>query len=176
MTDTPVTVAYEGDLAIVTVDNPPVNALRHAVRQGLWDAADEIDASDAKAVVLVCAGRTFIAGADIREFDMAPKAPALTQAVDRIERSVKPWVAAIHGTALGGGLEVALGCHYRVAAPAAKMGLPEVHLGIIPGAGGTQRLPRIIGASEAAHMVTTGTPIPASRAKENGLVSEIVDG
>lgn len=176
MTDAPVTVAYDGDLAIVTVDNPPVNALRHAVRQGLWGAADEIDASDAKAVVLVCAGRTFIAGADIREFDMAPREPALTRAVDRIERSLKPWVAAIHGTALGGGLEVALGCHYRVAAPTAKMGLPEVHLGIIPGAGGTQRLPRIVGASEAAQMVTTGAPILANRAKENGLISEIVEG
>lgn len=174
--DTPVTVAFDGDLAIVTVDNPPVNALRHAVRQGLWDAADQIDASDAKAAVLVCAGRTFIAGADIREFDMAPKAPALTKAVDRIERSTKPWVAAIHGTALGGGLEVALGCHYRVAAPGAKMGVPEVHLGIIPGAGGTQRLPRIIGASESANMVTTGAPIQAKRAKENGLVSEIIEG
>ena len=174
--DTPVTVAYDGDLAIVTVDNPPVNALRHAVRQGLWDAADEIDASAAKAAVLICAGRTFIAGADIREFDMAPMPPGLTQVVDRIENGVKPWVAAIHGTALGGGLEVALGCHYRVAAPTGKMGVPEVHLGIIPGAGGTQRLPRIMGAAAAAQMVTTGVPIGAAEALDAGLISEIIEG
>ena len=176
MSDTPVTVAYEGDLAIVTVDNPPVNALRQAVRQGLWDAVDEIDASDARAAVLVCAGRTFIAGADIREFDMKPMGPVLTHAVDHIEQAQKPWVAAIHGTALGGGLEVALGCHYRVAAPTGKMGLPEVHLGIIPGAGGTQRMPRIIGAKESVAIITAGVPISAQRALENGLISEIVEG
>lgn len=176
MSDTPVTVAYNDDLAIVTVENPPVNALRQAVRQGLVDAVNAINASDAKAAVLICAGRTFIAGADIREFDMAPMAPDLTSVVGTIEMSIKPWVAAIHGTALGGGLEVALGCHYRVAVPSAKMGLPEVHLGIIPGAGGTQRLPRVTGAAQAVKMITSGAPIPASTALEVGLIEQVIDG
>ncbi|MEM7546401.1 MAG: FAD-dependent oxidoreductase [Pseudomonadota bacterium] len=174
--DLPVTVTRDGDLAIITVDNPPVNALRQAVRQGLVDAVAEVDKSDAKAAVLICAGRTFIAGADIREFDMAPMAPDLTSVVGIIEMCTKPWVAAIHGTALGGGLEVALGCHYRVAAPAGKMGLPEVHLGIIPGAGGTQRLPRVTGAAEAVQMITTGAPIPATKALDIGLIETIIEG
>lgn len=176
MSDTPVTVTFDGDLAIVTVDNPPVNALRQAVRQGLVDAVAAVDQSDAKAAVLICAGRTFIAGADIREFDMAPMAPDLTSVVGIIEMCTKPWVAAIHGTALGGGLEIALGCHYRVAAPTGKMGLPEVHLGIIPGAGGTQRLPRVTGAAEAVQMITSGAPIPAAKALEIGLIEQIIDG
>ena len=176
MSDTPVTVAYEGDIAVVTVDNPPVNALRQAVRQGLLDAVEAIKASDAKAAILVCAGRTFIAGADIREFDKGPFTPALTDVVNAIESNPKPWIAAIHGTALGGGLEVALGCHHRVAAPTGKMGLPEVHLGLLPGAGGTQRLPRLTGAAEAVKMVTSGAPVGAAKALELGLISEIVEG
>ncbi len=176
MTDQPVTVAFEGELALVTVDNPPVNALRLAVRQGLMAAVGEIEASKAKAAVLLCAGRTFIAGADIREFDMAPTEPHLGDVVGAIEMSSKPWVAAIHGTALGGGLEVALGCHWRVAAPGGKMGLPEVHLGILPGAGGTQRLPRIVGARAAVEMITSGAPVSAQKAKEMGLIAEIVEG
>lgn len=176
MTDRPVTFAREGDLMLVTVDNPPVNALRLAVRQGLMEALAALEASDAKAAVLLCAGRTFIAGADIREFDMAPTGPHLGEVVDAIEACPKPWVAAIHGTALGGGLEVALGCHWRVAAPAAKMGLPEVHLGILPGAGGTQRLPRVVGAKAAVEMITTGNPVSAAAAKAMGLVAEIVEG
>ncbi|MEM8754521.1 MAG: enoyl-CoA hydratase-related protein, partial [Pseudomonadota bacterium] len=166
--DQPVTVSYEGELALVTVDNPPVNALRQAVRQGLWDAVDEIDGSEAKAAVLLCAGRTFIAGADIREFDGGPLEPDLTSVVNKIETCTKPWVAAIHGTALGGGLEVALGCRHRVADPKAKVGLPEVHLGILPGAGGTQRTPRLTGAAEAVKLVTSGAPIGAAKALEIG--------
>ncbi len=175
-TTSPVTVSFDGHIAIVTVDNPPVNALRQSVRAGLVDAVKAVDASDAKVAVLICAGRTFIAGADIREFDMAPMGPDLTSVVGIIEMCTKPWVAAIHGTALGGGLEVALGCHYRVAAPAGKMGLPEVHLGIIPGAGGTQRLPRVVGAAEAVKMITSGTPVPAKKALEIGLIEEVIEG
>ncbi|MFV0473877.1 MAG: 3-hydroxyacyl-CoA dehydrogenase NAD-binding domain-containing protein [Pikeienuella sp.] len=176
MSDNPVSVAFEGDLAIVTVDNPPVNALRQAVRAGLAAAVAEVDKSDAVAAVLICAGRTFIAGADIREFDQAPTGPDLTSVIGEIEMCSKPWIAAIHGTALGGGLEVALGCHYRVAVPSAKMGLPEVHLGILPGAGGTQRLPRIVGAKAAVEMITAGAPIPAAKARAMGLVAEIIEG
>ncbi|MFN3263141.1 MAG: 3-hydroxyacyl-CoA dehydrogenase NAD-binding domain-containing protein [Pikeienuella sp.] len=176
MTDTPVTVAFDGDLALVTVDNPPVNALRQAVRVGLVNAVKAVEESPAKAAVLLCAGRTFIAGADIREFDMGPLLPHLTDVVGTIEMCSKPWIAAIHGTALGGGLEVALGCHYRVASPSAKMGLPEVHLGILPGAGGTQRLPRIVGAEAAVEMITTGAPVSAAKAKAMGLLAAVVEG
>ena len=171
-----VSVAYEGEIAIVSVSNPPVNALSHAVRAGLCDAVEEVEASSAHAAVLICVGRTFIAGADIREFDQAPKEPGLTETINAIEQCTKPWVAAIHGTALGGGLEVALGCHYRVAKTSAKLGLPEVHLGIIPGAGGTQRLPRIIGAAEAVRMISTGKPVSATKAHEMGLVHEVTEG
>ena len=174
MSDTPVTIAYEGEIAIVTVDNPPVNALNQAVRIGLVDAVKEIEASDAKAVVLACAGRTFIAGADIKEFDGPRLEPYLTEVIVAIEMCSKPWVAAIHGTALGGGFEVSLGCHYRVAIASAKIGLPEVHLGVLPGAGGTQRLPRIIGLEPAAEVITKGAPVPAPKAAEMGIL-EIVD-
>lgn len=171
-----VSVSYEGEIAIVSILNPPVNALSHAVRAGLCDAVQEVEASSAHAAVLICIGRTFIAGADIREFDQAPKEPGLTETINAIESCSKPWIAAIHGTALGGGLEVALGCHYRVAKTAAKLGLPEVHLGIIPGAGGTQRLPRIVGAGEAVRMISTGQPVTAAKALEMGLVHEVTDG
>lgn len=175
MSDSPVTVAIEGELAIVTVANPPVNALSQAVRQGLADAVNEVEGSDAAAAVLICDGRTFIAGADIREFDMGPLEPNLTEVIGAIEMCEKPWVAAIHGTALGGGLEVALGCHYRVALSSAKMGLPEVHLGILPGAGGTQRLPRIVGAEAAVKMITSGAPVSAGEARKMGLLAEVFE-
>ncbi|MGB0506506.1 MAG: 3-hydroxyacyl-CoA dehydrogenase NAD-binding domain-containing protein [Pikeienuella sp.] len=170
-----VSVTYEGDVAIVTVTNPPVNALSQAVRQGIHEAVAEVDASDAGAAVLICDGRTFIAGADIREFDKPPMDPDLNTMINAIEGATKTWVAAIHGTALGGGLEAALGCHIRVAAPTAKMGLPEVHLGILPGAGGTQRLPRVVGAAEAVSMITSGAPIGAAKAAEIGLVDEVAE-
>jgi 3-hydroxyacyl-CoA dehydrogenase len=172
-----VSIGRHGDVAVVTVNNPPVNALSQALRQGLWDAVEALDADPAvSAVVLSCAGRTFIAGADISEFGKPPEPPHLSDLVARIEGSVKPWVAAIHGSALGGGLEVALGCRFRVATAAASVGLPEVRLGIVPGAGGTVRLPRLTNLATALDMITTGAPIAAEKALDAGLVDAIVEG
>ena len=156
-----VRVEFRDDLAIATVDNPPVNALSQAVRAGLLDAVDRAERAGSKAVVLHCAGRTFIAGADIREFGKPAKDPWLPEVIDRIEAFERPVVAAIHGTALGGGLELALGCHYRIAVPSARVGFPEVLLGLIPGAGGTQRLPRLVGAEHALDMMISGKPVNA---------------
>ncbi|MCT7666847.1 3-hydroxyacyl-CoA dehydrogenase NAD-binding domain-containing protein [Shinella kummerowiae] len=172
-----VTIAREGSIAVVTVDNPPVNALSQALRQGLLEAVTELDAdATVKAVVLICAGRTFIAGADVNEFGKPPQPPHLPDVVAHIEAAKKPWVAAIHGSALGGGLEVALGCAYRVALASASLGLPEVKLGIIPGAGGTVRLPRLIGPAAAVDLVTSGSPVSAKKAEGLGLVDALVDG
>lgn len=172
-----VQLSKRGRIGLIEVDNPPVNALSQAVRQGLQDAVNRVQTDpELVAAVLACKGRTFIAGADIREFDKPHAPPFLPALIQAFEDSEKPIVAAIHGTALGGGLEVALGCHYRVAAPGAKCGLPEVKLGLLPGAGGTQRLPRLIGAEPALEMIVTGDPIGAPRAAELGLVDEIVDG
>jgi 3-hydroxyacyl-CoA dehydrogenase len=172
-----VTFTKRGRIGIATVDNPPVNALSHAVRSGLVEAVAKADADpEVKALVLICAGRTFIAGADIREFGRPLEAPLLNNLVDDLEKSTKPFIAAIHGTALGGGLEVALACHFRIALPTARLGLPEVKLGILPGAGGTQRLPRLIGVEAALQMITEGNDIPAAKAKAIGLVDEIVEG
>ena len=132
-------------VAVLTIDNPPVNALSAAVRRALVEGLQRAQADPSvEAVVLMCRGRTFFAGADISEFGKPPQDPSLPEVVAALENAIKPVVAAIHGTALGGGLEVALGCHYRVAAPSAKLGLPEVNLGLLPGAGGTQRLPRLV--------------------------------
>ncbi|QPH52417.1 FAD-dependent oxidoreductase [Pontivivens ytuae] len=171
-----VTITREGNVAIVTVDNPPVNAVGQAVRQGLWDAVPELDGDDGvEAVILACAGRTFIAGADIREFDGGAMEPWLPDLVERIHAAKKPWIAALFGTVLGGGLETALGCHYRIAHPATKIGLPEVSLGILPGAGGTQRTPRITGAAAAVKLVTTGAPIGAQEAEKIGLVDRLAE-
>ncbi|WP_116807739.1 3-hydroxyacyl-CoA dehydrogenase NAD-binding domain-containing protein [Steroidobacter cummioxidans] len=168
-------LSVEDGIAIITINNPPVNALGHAVRDGIVQAMQKADADAAvKAVVLICEGRTFHAGADITEFGKPPKSPWLPEVVTEIENVSKPTVAAIHGTALGGGLEVALGCHYRVAVPSAKCGLPEVHLGLLPGAGGTQRLPRIVGPEKALEMVTSGAHIDAKAANAAGLIDEIV--
>src|SRR6185436_2970475 len=161
----------------VTSNNPPVNALGAAVRQGLVAAIEEAEADDAvKAVVIACEGQTFFAGADITEFGKPPVMPWLPTVVDTIENCSKPVVAAIHGTALGGGLEVALGCHYRIAVPSAKLGLPEVKLGLLPGAGGTQRLPRLIGFDKAIQMITSGEPVTATEAQKLALVDEVVEG
>ncbi|MGV1759761.1 3-hydroxyacyl-CoA dehydrogenase NAD-binding domain-containing protein [Rhizobium sp. A22-96] len=172
-----VTIAREGAIAVVTIDNPPVNALSQAVRQALIEAVATLDADEmVKAVVLCCAGRTFIAGADVNEFGKPPEPPHLPDVVASIEGAGKPWVAAIHGSALGGGLEVALGCAYRVAVRSANLGLPEVKLGLIPGAGGTVRLPRLIGAPAAVDLVTSGNPIDARKAAALGLVDLVVDG
>jgi len=173
----PISTRHHGDILIIESNNPPVNALSAAVRQGLVDAIEQAEADDSvKAVVIACEGQTFFAGADITEFGKPPIMPWLPQVVDRIEDCTKPVVAAIHGTALGGGLEVALGCHYRVAVPTAKLGTPEVKLGLLPGAGGTQRLPRVAGVELALQMCATGNPIGAKQAYEAGLVDRIVEG
>ncbi|RAK57568.1 3-hydroxyacyl-CoA dehydrogenase NAD-binding domain-containing protein [Phenylobacterium deserti] len=168
------TLTREGDIAVVTLNSPPVNALSANVREGLTEAFNQAIASDAAAIVLICDGRTFIAGADISEFGKAMTGPMLPEVIETIENSTKPVVAAIHGTALGGGLEVALGCNYRVAVPSAKLGLPEVNLGLLPGAGGTQRLPRVVGVEKALEMITSGKPVGAKQAAEMGLVDEVV--
>ena len=168
-------LTIEGDVAVLTLNSPPVNALSQAVREGILNGVNSAVANPAvKAVVLICDGKTFIAGADITEFGKPPRAPGLKEAQDAIENASKPVVAAIHGTALGGGLEVALCCHYRVAVPSAKCGLPEVNLGLLPGAGGTQRLPRIVGAAKALEMMTSGQHVGAKQCLEMGLVDEIV--
>ena len=173
----PITTHRHGDILIVTSNNPPVNALGAAVRQGLVAAIEEAEADDAiKALVITCAGQTFFAGADITEFGKPPVMPWLPEVVDRIENCSKPVVAAIHGTALGGGLEVALGCHYRVAIPTAKFGVPEVKLGLLPGAGGTQRLPRVAGVPKALEMVTGGGMIGAREAAGLGLIDRLIEG
>lgn len=165
------------EVGIVTVNSPPVNALSAAVRGGILECIKAAVADPAiKGIVLTCAGRTFIAGADITEFGKPPKPPALNDVLAEIENSPKPVVAAIHGTALGGGLEVALACHFRVAVKEAKLGLPEVKLGLLPGAGGTQRLPRAVGPELAVKMIVGGDPIGAAEALKNGLIEEIVEG
>jgi len=172
-----VTIARQGEIAVVTVDNPPVNALSQALRQGLWDAVGTLEADpEVRAVVLICAGRTFIAGADVTEFGKPPQPPHLPDLVDRIEGAAKPWVAAIHGSALGGGFEVAMGCRFRVALPDASVGLPEVTLGIVPGASGTVRTPRLAGAELAVELVTSGRPMRAQKAAVSGLIDAVVTG
>ena len=165
------------EVGIVTVNSPPVNALSAAVRGGILECIKAAIADPAiKGIVLTCAGRTFIAGADITEFGKPPKPPGLNEVLAEMENSPKPIVAAIHGTALGGGLEVALACHFRVAVKEAKLGLPEVKLGLLPGAGGTQRLPRAVGPELAVKMIVGGDPIGAAEALKNGLIEEIVEG
>ncbi|RVU03216.1 3-hydroxyacyl-CoA dehydrogenase [Novosphingobium umbonatum] len=165
---------------LVQVSNPPVNALSQVERQGLLDAMAAAQADDVVAVVIAGAiaggGRNFIAGADVREFGQPPLPPHLPQVIDAIEACPKPVVAAIQGAALGGGLEVALGCHYRVAAKSAKLGLPEVTLGVVPGAGGTQRLPRLIDPAEAARIIAGGKPVSADKATQLGLVDQVIEG
>jgi 3-hydroxyacyl-CoA dehydrogenase len=176
-TTSPISTRKHGDVLIVLSNNPPVNALSTPVRQGLVDAIAEAEADDSvHAVVIACEGQTFFAGADITEFGKPPQQPWLPIVVDAIENCAKPVVAAIHGTALGGGLEVALACHYRVADKSAKLGTPEVKLGLLPGAGGTQRLPRVAGVPKALQMCATGNPISAQEAFDCGLVDRLVEG
>ena len=170
-----VRLEFDDDVALLRIDNPPVNALSHHVRQGLLDGMTQAEESDATSIVVICDGRTFIAGADITEFSGPPQPPSLQSAQDAMENCSKPVVAAVHGTALGGGLEVALCAHYRVGISSSQYGLPEVKLGLLPGAGGTQRLPRITGASRALEMMTSGDPISADEALACGLIDEIVD-
>ena len=177
MSDSPISTQIHHDVLVVTSNNPPVNALGAAVRQGLVAAIEEAESNDAvKAVVIRCEGQTFFAGADITEFGKPPVMPWLPEVVDRIENCSKPVVAAIHGTALGGGLEVALGSHYRVAVPDAKFGVPEVKLGLLPGAGGTQRLPRVAGVPAALDMATSGKMISTKEAVAIGLVDRVIEG
>src|SRR3954470_16191583 len=173
----PISTRKHGDVMIVLSNNPPVNALSTAVRQGLVDAIAEAEADDSvNAVVIVCEGQTFFAGADITEFGKPPQAPWLPVVVDTIENCSQPVVAAIHAAARGRGLEFALGCHYRVADPSAKLGTPEVKLGLLPGAGGTQRLPRVAGVKRALEMCATGNPIGAKEAFDCGLVDRLIEG
>ena len=169
-------LTVEDGVAVLTIDNPPVNALSAGVRVGLVEGVAKAVADDGvTSIVLICAGRTFIAGADITEFGGASTGPSLHDALVAMENCSKPIVAAIHGTALGGGLETALVCHYRVADAKARFGLPEVNLGLLPGAGGTQRLPRVVGVEKALAMVTSGVPIGSEEALASGLISEIVE-
>ena len=168
------TIEKDGNISIITLNSPPVNALSAPVREGLHKGITEArNDGESEAIIIICEGRTFIAGADISEFGQEPKGPSLFEVQEFIEDSNKPVIAAIHGTALGGGLEVALTCHYRIAVPSAKCGLPEVNLGLLPGAGGTQRLPRVVGVEKALQMVTSGQHIPAKQCLEMGLVDEI---
>jgi len=171
----PIRTERHDDVLVIISNNPPVNALGAAVRQGL-EAAIKEGVADASitAMVIRCDGRTFFAGADITEFGKPMIEPGLPTVVDMIEASSKPVVAAIHGTALGGGCEVTLGCHYRVAVPSAKIGTPEVKLGLLPGAGGTQRIPRIAGVKLALEMTAKGDPISAKKALDAGLIDKIV--
>ena len=172
-----VTTALHGDVLVVTIDNPPVNALGAAVRQGLLAALQQAQADAAvAAVLLVGAGKAFIAGADIREFGKPPVPPALPEVCRAIEGSDKPVVAVLHGAALGGGLEVALSAHYRLALPAATVGLPEVNLGLLPGSGGTQRAPRLMGVQAATAMMLSGQHLKAQAALQAGLVDKLVEG
>ena len=176
-----VSLTKAGEIAVITIDNPPVNALSAKVAEGIRAAleAAQNDLS-VKAIVLIGAGRTFIAGADIKEFGKITSGeksgPELNLLLQNIEDCAKPVVCAIHGTGFGGGLEVAMACHYRIAAPDAQVGQPEVKLGLIPGAGGTQRLPRLAGIAKAVEMCALGDPVSASEALKFGIVDTIVDG
>src|SRR6202165_3533936 len=172
-----VTIRTVGSIGLATIDYPPVNALSHAVRSGLVAAIERLeDDAGLSALLILGAGRGFIAGADIAEFGKPLREPQLGTVIARIEGASKPVLAAIHGKALGGGLEVALGCHYRVAAACASIGLPEVKLGILPGAGGTQRLPRLIGLAAALNMIADGTEISAVKAHAMGALDGLVEG
>ncbi|RWP75162.1 3-hydroxyacyl-CoA dehydrogenase NAD-binding domain-containing protein [Mesorhizobium sp.] len=171
-----VSVTKDGRIAVVTIDNPPVNALSFHVREPLMQALVSLrDEPDVAAIVIACAGRTFVAGADITEFGKPVQQPDLRAIIAVLETIAKPTVAAIHGTALGGGLELALGCHFRVADAGAKLGLPEVKLGLLPGGGGTVRLPRLVGALKALGMIVSGTPIDATEALAAGLVDAVFE-
>jgi 3-hydroxyacyl-CoA dehydrogenase len=166
-----------GEVGIIWVNNPPVNAISVGVRTAIIDGVNKLgEDAEIKVGVLACEGRTFMAGADITEFGKPPLSPGLHEALRSLENSAKPIVAAIFGTALGGGLEVALACHYRVAVATAKVGLPEVKLGILPGAGGTQRLPRLIGIEAALDMIISGDPIGAGQAAKAGIIDKLIDG
>jgi len=171
-----VSTRRDGGIAVISVDNPPVNALKHAVRAGIRDAfAAARDDAAVEAIILTGAGRTFMAGADINEFGKPSQPPSLVDVIREMDDIKKPTIAAVHGTPLGGGLELTLACHFRVAAPGTRLGLPEIKLGLIPGAGGTQRLPRLAGIDKAMAMILSGDPIPAKDALAVGLVDAIIE-
>jgi 3-hydroxyacyl-CoA dehydrogenase len=175
--DNPVSLRRDGNVAIITINNPPVNALRHGVRKGILDCVTAArDDASVEAIVLTGAGRTFVAGADITEFGKPSQPPGLMDVISVIDDIKKPTIAAVHGTPLGGGLELTMSCHFRVAAAGTRLGLPEIKLGLIPGAGGTQRLPRLVGIEKALPMILSGDPIPAKDALAAGLVDEIIEG
>ena len=162
------------DIAVIEISNPPVNAISGDVRNGLLRTIEELSSEKkVKAIVITAPDRTFLAGADIKEFGKNIDAPILSDICDKIENLDKIVVASLHGTPLGGGLEVAMSAHYRIAAPKTKVGLPEVLLGILPGAGGTQRLPRLCGVSMALEMMLTGRHVPVEEAFDNGIIDEI---
>ena len=171
-------VSYElaGNIGVITIDYPPVNAASLAVRQGIMEALQAAEGDASKALVIICAGRTFVAGADITEFATGTQEPWLPVVCDAIEAFAKPVIAAIHGTAFGGGLEIAIACHYRCAVESARVGLPEVKLGLLPGASGTQRTPRLVGIVAALDMITTGKPVGATTAHTQGLIDKIIEG
>ncbi len=174
---TPVEFRRDGNVSVILIDNPPVNALRHDVRVGIMDGLKQArDDDTVKAVVIACKGRTFIAGADITEFGKPPKAPSLLDLIAALDEMSKPTIAAMHGTPLGGGFEFALGCHFRIAAPGTRPGLPEIKLGLLPGAGGTVRLPRLIGAGKALQVILSGDPVPTKAAVADGIIDEIIEG
>jgi hypothetical protein len=165
-------LSVEDGVGVITIDSPPVNALGHKVRAAIGEGFRRFSADEmVEAMVLICAGRTFCAGADIAEFGKPPQSPTLPELLEEMDEGTKPLVAAIHGTALGGGYELALICHRRIAVPSAKVGLPEVHLGLLPGAGGTQRLPRIVGVEAALEIITGGKPVPAQKRHSNSAWS-----
>lgn len=171
-----VQMTREAGVALIRVDNPPVNALGHAVRAGLLEAFREAERDEqVELIMLYCAGKTFIAGADIREFGQPAQAPILQELTLAIENGNKPSLAVLHGSVLGGGLEIALGCHYRIAHSTTRLGLPETRLGLLPGGGGSQRLPRLVGVATALEMIITGEPIEASQALGLGLVDVLFD-
>jgi enoyl-CoA hydratase len=164
-----------GEVAVVTIDSPPVNTMTREVRAGLKSSFESLrDNREVKAIVLACAGRTFLSGGDMREFDTVVQEPGYHEVLRLIEDSPVPVVAALHGTVMGGGVETALACHYRVAADITRLGLPEITLGIIPGAGGTQRLPRVVGKPKAMELLMTGDTLTAAEALQIGLVCKVV--
>ncbi|MGC0776601.1 MAG: enoyl-CoA hydratase/isomerase family protein, partial [Candidatus Acidiferrum sp.] len=175
-----VRLSFMDGVGVITIENPPVNALSPGVPEGIAQAVEKIDQGDATvAAVLIGGGRSFVAGADIKEFGKMtsgerPRGEGMLPLLRRLEDSRKPIVAAIHGSALGGGLELAMAAHYRVAAPDAQLGQPEVKLGLIPGAGGTQRLPRLAGPAKAAAMCAEGAPIGAQEAMKLGIVDQLI--
>ena len=175
MKDAAVRYELQDSLGIIRIDNPPVNALSRAVREGIMQALERARNDDSRLLLLVCVGRTFIAGADITEFGQPPQPPSLPEVIAALENFPKPVAVAMHGTAMGGGLELAMACHYRAALTHTRLGLPEVKLGLLPGAGGTQRLPRLVGPELALEMISVGAPIAVQEALQAGLVDQVLE-